>query len=820
MHIATKIRSRCWFWSIFFSVASITAVPAAYAQQKVLEEVKVTATRRGETDIQTTPISVTALNSKTLDTMVIQNLSDITAAVPALANGNAPGFKSFNPSMRGVGKSDIILYVESPVGVSVDDFVLPHVQTQALQPFDIASVEVLRGPQGTLFGKNTTAGVINVQTVKPKLNARNVEIRGSYGEFNTANVKFAGNYGTDQLAFRVAGIYERSDGYYKNGKVSNSYDPATFLPVTYAGDGRDLGGSDVFSGRFKALWAPTDNFQARLTYEIIRDNGDTLPDVNLSPPIAVFPALGFTGVTTGDPLKQAAVSDRCDVICIKKGQQVDVNGYYLNMDWEMGAFTVHSVTGYREQKSRLANTYPGEVYASLFDATRDDNRETFQQELRVSSNLDYPVNFVAGVFYQKDTTHFCVTQALGLIDFFGPAAAPNAALGAAGLPLLATNTWNDNPSVLCNQQHAEALAAFTDVTWQVTNSISLGAGVRQSYEHKKWAGRAQTFFQFLNGPATADETLLSTLKQPLQAGDFQRFPFGVARREKSWTDPSWRFTLGFEPNNTWYLWTTYAHSVKSGAFNDQIGTFTSGVPTPLTNDRQLAPINPEYADSVEFGVKGNFFDNRMRADLVFYDVTYNDAQRQANTTFTLPGGGSFQETSFFNAAKLDVQGVEFEGSWLVTDGLTLTGNFAYTDAKFKKFAIDTNFDGVIDVDFSGRPVDRSPKWMGTISATYEHDIGPWGSLTHNVMWSYQSGTIFTYSDLGPQYDATVNSRSLVNWSTTFNDSTGKYFVRVFGKNLLDKRYRTGNLAVANLWYMATYAAPRWFGVEAGARFDL
>jgi len=279
-------------------------------------------------------------------------------------------------------------------------------------------------------------------------------------------------------------------------------------------------------------------------------------------------------------------------------------------------------------------------------------------------------------------------------------------------------------------------------------------------------------------------------------------------------------TMGYEPNDTWFFWMTRSHSVKSGAFNDQIGTFTSGVPTPLTNNRQLAPINPEYADSIEIGVKGNFLDDRLRADLVFFNATYNDAQRQANTTFNLPGGGSFQETSFFNAAKLDVQGVEFEGSWLVTDGLTLTGNFAYTDAVFKKFAIDTNFDGTTDVDFSGRPVNRAPKWMGTLSATYEHDMGNWGSLTHNVLWSYQAGSIFTYSDLGPQYDATLNARNLVNWSTTFNDTSGKYFVRVFGKNLLDERYRTGNLAVANLWYMASYAAPRWFGVEAGAHFDL
>lgn len=809
------------FWSlrlILAGTAFVAAVVNAQAQS-VLEEVLVTATRRGATDIQTTPISVTALSSETLDDMVIQDLSDITVAVPGLVNGNSPSFKTFQPSMRGVGKADIIVYIESPIGVSVDDFVLPHVQTTALEPFDIESVEVLRGPQGTLFGKNTTAGVINVRTIQPELNNRHVEGQFSYGEFNNMNVKFAGNYGTDTLAFRIAGIYQKSDGYYEAGKVSNSFNPFTGAPETFAGDGSDLAGDDVFSGRFKAKWAPNQSFEARFTYEIIRDNGDSPVSVNESPSGLVFPALGFSGVTSGDPIEQSGHSDRCDVICLDSGHQVDVDGFYLNMDWEIGAYTLHSVTGYREEKARLASTFMGEVRTSLFDATRDNDRDTFQQEFRVDSNFNGPVNFVTGVFYQEDDTNFCVTQALGLVDFFGPAASPNAALGAAGLPLLATNTWNDNPSVLCNQQKATAMAIFGDMTWQVTDTFSLGGGVRQSYENKKWAGRAQTFFQFLNGPGAADENLINTLDEPLDAGDFERFPFGVARREGSWTNPSWRITVGYEPSDDWFFWMTRSHSVKSGAFNDQVGTFTSGVPTPLTNDLQLSPIDPEFADSIEIGVKADLFNNRVRANLVYFDVTYDDAQRRASTTFTLPGGGSFQETGFFNAAKLSVKGVEFEGSWLAMEGLTFTGNFAYNDAKFKEFAIDTNFDGTIDLDFSGLRPDRTPKWMGALRATYEHGAGKWGSLRHNIMWSYQSGTVYNFSELSRDLDGRVDAHNLVNWSSTFTDQSGKYFVRVFGKNLLDERYRTASRTVSVLWIDSSFAAPRWFGAEFGAHFD-
>ena len=220
--------------------------PVPALGQAQLEEVLVTATRRGETDIQITPISVTALDDEDLDKMLMRDIGDMTAAVPNLVTGNAPAFNSFNPSLRGVGKDGIILYIESPVGVSVDDFVMMSTQTQMLEPFDIASIEVLRGPQGTLFGKNTTAGVINVKTKKPILDSQSLEVSTSYAEFDSWDTKFALNMGGETLALRAAGIYQKSDGYYKNGSSATSFDPAVlfstgeFVPQTFEGDGRSL----------------------------------------------------------------------------------------------------------------------------------------------------------------------------------------------------------------------------------------------------------------------------------------------------------------------------------------------------------------------------------------------------------------------------------------------------------------------------------------------------------------------------------------------------------------------------------------------------
>ncbi len=827
MRTSMTLKFKSGLLKSFLAFTAITFLPFSAFAQAVLEEVLVTATRRGNTDIQTTPVSVSALDEDTLDEMLLFDLGDVAAAVPNLVHGNAPAFSSFNPSLRGVGKDGIILYVESPVGVVVDDFVLMSTQTQNIEPFDIEAIEVLRGPQGTLFGKNTTAGIVSIRTKKPELEERSIEARASYASFDSWETKFAGNFGTETLAIRAAGIYQKNDGYYNAGKTSTSFDPiilnngGPFTPETFTGDGRNLAGVDKFSGRIKLLWEPNEDFSALATYEIVRDNSDSPVVVNEAiNGVAVFPSLGFAGVEAGDPLDQSNQSRRNDFFNLDDGHEIDIDGFYLKMDWNVGDYTIHSVTGYREEEARLPSTYMGEGRASLFDATRDDNRETFQQEIRIDSNFDGRFNFTIGGFYQEGDVKFCVTQLLGFLDYFGPGFAPNTLLGgfadANGNPItLATNSHNDNASILCNRQDNTALAAFADATFDFTDKLQIGFGVRQTYENKEWAGRSQTYFQLLNGTAGgADEGLFATLGENLDAADFDRFPLNVATAEQSWTDPSFRVTAGYAATDNLYTWATLSRSVKSGAFNDQTGTSTIGLPVPFTDPQTIAPIDPEYATSVEIGLKADLFNERVRMNIVYFNVTYDDAQRQLNAIT-----GNFQETRFFNAAELDAEGIEFEGSWVVNDNLTISGNWSWQDVEFVSFEADTDFDGVTDIDLSNQPVNRSPEWTAYITATYEHSLGDLGMARHNVSASFVDDTIFTYSALGSAFDAMADNRTLLNWSTTFTDKTEKYFIRAFGKNLTDERYRTGNLAVAALWTMASYGPPRQFGVEVGAKFD-
>ena len=211
---------------VFAALVSITALTApglATAQQ--LEEIVVTATRRAETDLQTTPIAISAVSQAEFDQLFAQDVGEIATYVPGFTAATVTGFNAASFGMRGAAETDIIVYFDPKVGVIVDDFVVPHVQTQLLEPYDIEAIEVLRGPQGTLFGKNTTSGAVVVRTVRPNVEASSFEANLRYGSFNDTMLNIAANLPMgDAWAFRFAGMYQKSDGYYENGKVDNPVD--------------------------------------------------------------------------------------------------------------------------------------------------------------------------------------------------------------------------------------------------------------------------------------------------------------------------------------------------------------------------------------------------------------------------------------------------------------------------------------------------------------------------------------------------------------------------------------------------------------------
>jgi iron complex outermembrane receptor protein len=464
-----------------------------------------------------------------------------------------------------------------------------------------------------------------------------------------------------------------------------------------------------------------------------------------------------------------------------------------------------SVTGYRKQKSRLPNSYAGAVAISeedgqplsIFDARRDDDRKTFQQELRFATDTGTKFDAVFGGFYQHDKTNFCVSQILGFLD-----------LTSGPLPF---GAWNDTPYILCNAQKAESKAVFAEGTYKATDKLTVTLGARYTWEKKTWWGRQQAFIPTLGGGF--DPSI--SIDQPLDANVFD-YPEGVIRVDDSAKKATWRASVGYQATDDIFGYFTYSRGFKAGGFNDQIGGFApftnlAGVTDYAAFAEAAKATKPETADSFELGVKSEFFDRRLRFNLTGFYVKYKDLQRELNVPLEVNGQPN-QITKFVNAASATVKGLELETVARVTEQFTLRGVMGYQDAKYSNYDLaDASY------DLGSAPLLRTPKWTASADATYQQPIGDTYKVVVNGNVNYTSANLFSQSISSPDSNAYLNARTLVNGSITFAEINDAYYLRLVGRNLTDKRYRTANQNVAGLWLNSQYGAPRYFGVELGLK---
>ncbi len=814
-----KIR-RTATYSVASCLAVLLAVPV-YAQEaeaskttdSALGEIVVTATRR-DSNLQTTPIAVTAVDTKLISQTNPRDIGDLAIFVPNFSAATITGFNAASFSIRGGGQNNIIVYFEPPVAVLVDDFVVPSVQTQLLDTFDVAQVEVLRGPQGTLFGKNTSSGAVTVRTKRPELGRIGVEGRVGYGSFGTVQIKGAANIPivSDKLALRLVLGYDTSDGYYKNGACYGpvvAFQPSKFAGRSGCGDGSSLGGTSVWNGRAKLLWQPSSDFKALLQYEVLRDRSDSIPTVSETPnsPAFLFNTLGVgaSNPSRPDPLDNAGISNREDqLIKMQSGQRIDVDGIYLNMDYTTDFGTFTSISGRRLQKSRLPNTYTGQApvaadgeVLSLFDANRSDDRETYQQEVRFASNLGGSFDFVAGGFYQNDKTSFCVAQVLGFLD-----------LASGPLPF---GSWNTNPYILCNAQKASSTAAFVEGTFKITPTLTLTGGGRYTWERKTWFGRQQVFIQQLNGGFDPNLSIADAIN-----GNVFDFPAGVIQVRARANEPTWRASLGWQATPSLFAYATVSRGFKGGGFNDQIGGFHPFVNADGSDDNAAfaeaaSATRPEKATSYEAGIKAEVFDRKLRFNLTGFYVKYTDQQKQIVVPVVV-GGRPNQVTRFFNAASSHVSGVEAEATAVPVDGLTLRGVVGYQTGKYDDYVTPLP----AGYDLTTAPLDRLPRWQWTAYVNYEVPLGKY-KLAVGGDVNYVARNLFTQSITSPAENTFLNARTLVNASITLAEADNKYYLRVFGRNLSDQRYRTASQVVGGLWSNSQFGPPRFVGVEIGTR---
>lgn len=737
---------------------------AAPQQQVGLEDIVVTARRVSES-LQDTPVAVSAFTSAAIENKFATDIRALAGDVPNVVITNVPGFNAASIGIRGQSTGDIILTFEPAVAVVVDDFVLAHVQTQLFDLFDIERIEVLRGPQGTLFGKNTVGGVVNVITKRPEAGFSG-EVRVGYSSFNTKDVKAAINIPfAENLYFRAAGSFQESDGFYRLTK-NNTVDGIQGVP----GRGQRWPGTRYFSGRAKLLWEPSTDTNIMLTYELLRDRGDSPPSVNETPPGFLFDVLGFPGIqTTG-----ASPFDTGTTLCAGSatapncvgtldGHRIDVDGVYLRGEHTVdGTGTFTMVGGWRRVRSELPSDYTGEN-AYLFVSTREDTRKQYSLEGRFSSDFSDVLKFTVGAMYWGQTLDANATSFLGFLRFLGD-------------PTALTD-----PNQSTANYKVDSYAVFGEAEYKVADPFSVFLGARYTKEKKDFSVRPQV-----------RRSVIATGFWP-EYSDSQSFSKPTFRA-------GYRWEIGQGINNYF----TYSQGYKSGGYNEQAMSATSAL-----------PFKEETADSFELGFKTETADRRLRVNIAAFYVKYNDLQRDAVVPFLDPITGlPGQETRTTNAGKAEVKGIELEISAAPTPGLTLGAALGWQKARYKEFSTDVNGDGIND-DASFLKLRNAPRWTASANARYEFPPTSWGTMSVNADINYQS-----------EYESTTlnadfsqgEARTLVGASIGWTDPSERYRVAVFGRNLLDKVYRVSANSVAGLFNFTNYAPPRSFGIEGAVKF--
>ena len=680
-----------------------------------LQEIVVTAQKRSES-LQKTPISMMAMTGADIESKGIADITDLRSIVPSLQVTPHPNSATTaRVFIRGIGNNDDQITVDPSVAIYLDGIYIARNQGLSAEVAEVERIEVLRGPQGSLYGRNATGGAINYITKAPKLgefSAKQTFAIGNYDQFRSrtrVNIPVG-----DTLAVELAYLHSEKDGYVKNRGTG----------VARWGDQRRDG------YRAAVLWQPLDALQIRYTYDR-SEIGDT-------PVFMVHTPLFYPNKADRPSAGSAAVRD------LKRNDVVS-QGHNLTVSWDVSDnVTLKSLTGYRKLSSRTNQNYHTGVAGAfpLILTAFDQKQDQWSQELQlIGSALDKQLEYVLGAYY---------------FDEDGDSADTSAITGRPRVDRVATI-------------HNRAYALYGQATWRPAfmEGLYLTGGLRWSRDERQ---------------ATLDQTVVPAVGAPIPQ------PHGEGRNKFSDVSPS--FVIGYNVNPDVNIYAKYAKGYKTGGYNIRASSVA----------RFNAGFGPETLDSFEVGIKSSWLNNRLRANLAVFRSNYKDIQTNVQTDPANPA-----VTDVFNAGKAQIQGIEVDLMAKPVDALTLSVNYAYLDAKFKKILDEAGNDITDRYTFV-----EAPKHTLTASAEYRFPETPIGTLTASVDYFLKSKVSSATADA--RY--VIGKYSLLNARLTLSDipvGLGNWRLSAFGKNLTDKEYYVAhfNGGVPS----AIFGEPRTYGLE-------
>jgi len=769
-----------------------------------VEEIVVTAQFR-EQSLQKTPLAITAVSGDMLDARSQTSIADIANQAPSVTL--KPQGASFGPSLtaniRGVGQYDFNPAFEPGVGMYVDDVYYPTLTGSILDLLDVDRVEILRGPQGTLAGKNSIGGAVKMYSKRPT-GSNTGFISGTYGSRERIDLRGAADFGlTDTLSARLSGVMKRQGGYIANydfGCVYPAGGSATFvdgngqtLPVNPAGGIPALvpafkncvrsmeGDKDYKALRGQLRFQPSDRLDINVigdyTKEDRRSAGAVLLDrsvngVRVSPNFVDRPATSPFGATDINPYGGNIPYDN-RFLC---GRYCNFANYSAPVDYSSGPGGAFSSTGGVRQPTLFAGMldYSGwGVSAQIEYKLSDDmsiNSISAYRTYDTTFDNDDDLSPLAHTNNTNDLSFWMASQELRLSGtLFGDAL--NYTLGGfyleqksvnaaivdirySGLPLFANN----------DVTKARTAAAFAHLSWQVTPALTINAGLRYTDEYK-----AYTFSRRSpDGSPLPADTSIAVLDGRT----------GIYDGSES-TRWDYRLNAQYEITPDILVYGQVSTGFKGGGIS----------PRPF-NDRQVLSFGPETLTSYEIGWKSDLFDRRVRFNAAAYLSKYSNIQLALTNCTAIVGDGYGVPCSLtVNAGDADIKGFEVETSIRPVDGLLIDGSVSLVDFDYKKFATygTATVGGPANPNgpqFGDYPV-YTPRWKWALGLQYSLDLGHAGSLTPRFDASYQGDV---YASAANRSTNRIEGYMLANARLTWANADRDLEVSLEVTNLFDKYY--------------------------------
>lgn len=770
----------------------LSALPAMAEEVPALqgsgEPIIVTARQRPE-KAQDVPAALSVVGRQWLEQSYTLNTQGLTALVPAL------NYSSANPrntafTIRGLGSSVVAVSqandgLEPGVGYYVDGVYHARPATAAFDFSDIARIEVLRGPQGTLFGKNTTAGAINIVSQAPSFTSgANIELSAGERRFVQARVSATGPVVGDTLAYRLSGTLTRRDGVLRN--------------VRSGQDQNTLGTQAV---RGQVLWQPAADFRIRLIADYANFSSECCTQVYLRVGTSLraasrqFPALA---AAAGYAPPSTNPYDRLTDIDAPLAVKTSEGGIAGTADWNIGPATITSISAWRFWNWDAANDRDYTGLPIQLIQRIPSRQDQLSQELRIASNRDHPVSYVAGLYYFRQvlTGHpDSVYGPYGAPWLIGPTTGTNATPVPANLLDGYGQTGDTRFAV-------DSYAAFAEVNWRILPRLTLTGGLRYTHEDKQGDYSTTVF----GGLATT-----STALNNAKLGVLRPQSYSARDRDGSL---SGRANIAWKPVDAVTLYASFARGFKSGGIN------MSGLPLDANNQPALATavVRPERNTTWEAGIKAALWDQRVTLNLAAYHTTVRDFQAtvvDSSQTVALRGYLS-------NIPEVRVKGIEADAA-LRLGALALTSALAYGHGTYTKYPagpcpLEVQTAATTACDLTGQRLAGLPRWSETLSGDYVIDLGR-GSLVLHADSNWRSGY---FGDPTLSRYTWIEGYNLTNASIGYRQDAadGKgWEISVFARNLLQANYiqnltiQAGNSGLI----LGTPSDPRTIGVTFRVR---